>query len=46
MLKILCFASSGNYDKWRLAGEDLNYLPHWIKEAGYRAECEIHVSET
>ncbi|KAH8666238.1 arylsulfatase [Ilyonectria robusta] len=28
----------GNYDKWRLAGEDLNYLPHWIKEAGYRAE--------
>ncbi|KAH7324252.1 arylsulfatase [Stachybotrys elegans] len=28
----------GNYDKWRLAGEDLNYLPHWIKKAGYKAE--------
>ncbi|KAK7978744.1 alkaline-phosphatase-like protein [Apiospora saccharicola] len=28
----------GNYDKWRLAGEDKNYLPHWIKKAGYKAE--------
>jgi hypothetical protein len=28
----------GNYDKWRLAGEDLDYLPHWIKKAGYKAE--------
>jgi hypothetical protein len=30
---------SGNYDKWRLAKEDRNYLPHWIKQAGYKAEC-------
>ncbi|KAJ3526385.1 hypothetical protein NM208_g11212 [Fusarium decemcellulare] len=28
----------GNYDKWRLSGEDNNYLPHWVKTAGYRAE--------
>ncbi|PVI05728.1 arylsulfatase [Periconia macrospinosa] len=28
----------GNYDKWRIAKEDLNYLPHWIKKAGYQAE--------
>ena len=29
----------GNYDKWMAAGEDQNYLPHWIKDGGYRAEC-------
>ncbi|KAK7949367.1 Arylsulfatase [Apiospora aurea] len=28
----------GNYDKWRIAGENENYLPHWIKKAGYKAE--------
>ncbi|KAF4964609.1 hypothetical protein FZEAL_10853, partial [Fusarium zealandicum] len=28
----------GNYEKWRMAGEDLDYLPHWVKAAGYRAE--------
>lgn len=29
----------GNYDKWMAAGEDENYLPHWIKSGGYKAEC-------
>ena len=33
--------NSGNYDKWVASGEDNNYLPHWIKKAGYRAECEL-----
>jgi N-acetylglucosamine-6-sulfatase len=28
----------GNYDKFRFAGEDLEYLPHWIKLGGYKAE--------
>ncbi|KAI0021148.1 arylsulfatase [Xylariomycetidae sp. FL0641] len=28
----------GNFDKWVMAGENENYLPHWIKAAGYRAE--------
>ncbi|KEY71313.1 hypothetical protein S7711_05905 [Stachybotrys chartarum IBT 7711] len=28
----------GNYDKFRISGEDRNYLPHWIKAAGYQAE--------
>ncbi|KAH7411555.1 arylsulfatase [Phaeosphaeria sp. MPI-PUGE-AT-0046c] len=28
----------GNYDKWRIAGEDREYMPHWIKKAGYKAE--------
>ncbi|KAF3811691.1 Extracellular sulfatase SULF-1-like [Colletotrichum gloeosporioides] len=25
----------GSYDKWTLAGEDNDYLPHWLKKAGY-----------
>ncbi|KAI6816360.1 hypothetical protein KC342_g15510 [Hortaea werneckii] len=28
----------GNYDKWVLAGEDKDYLPHWLNKAGYRTE--------
>lgn len=31
----------GNYDKWRIAGEDRDYMPHWIKKAGYKAECKL-----
>lgn len=30
----------GSYDKWTLAGEDNDYLPHWLKKAGYRVECK------
>lgn len=32
-------APGGNYDKWRLSGEDKDYLPFWLKRAGYRTEC-------
>lgn len=28
----------GNYDKWTLSGLAEDYLPHWLKKAGYRAE--------
>ncbi|KAL8386854.1 hypothetical protein RB595_010342 [Gaeumannomyces hyphopodioides] len=28
----------GNYDKWTISGLDNDYLPHWLKKAGYRAE--------
>ncbi|CAG9948644.1 unnamed protein product [Clonostachys rosea f. rosea IK726] len=28
----------GNYQKWRLMGEDNNYLPIWLQNAGYRTE--------
>ncbi|KAI4600575.1 hypothetical protein KJ359_000934 [Pestalotiopsis sp. 9143b] len=28
----------GNYDKWRTAAEDDDYLPHWLVDAGYNAE--------
>ncbi|KAM0813083.1 putative Sulfatase N-terminal domain-containing protein [Seiridium cardinale] len=28
----------GNYDKWRTAAENDNYLAHWLVEAGYNAE--------
>ncbi|KAK2598380.1 hypothetical protein N8I77_011800 [Diaporthe amygdali] len=28
----------GAYNKWVLSGQDTNYLPHWLKEAGYRTE--------
>ncbi|KAH8883343.1 arylsulfatase [Thozetella sp. PMI_491] len=31
-------APGGNYDKWTLAGEDKDYLPHWLKKAGYHTE--------
>lgn len=31
---------SGNYDKWVQAGLDEEYLPHWLKKAGYKAECK------
>ncbi|KAK6858094.1 hypothetical protein PG995_005793 [Apiospora arundinis] len=31
-------APGGNYDKWHQAGLDEDYLPHWLKKAGYRAE--------
>ncbi|KAF0323030.1 sulfatase [Colletotrichum asianum] len=30
--------AGGSYDKWTLAGEDNDYLPHWLKKAGYRVE--------
>ncbi|KAJ3536104.1 hypothetical protein NM208_g6860 [Fusarium decemcellulare] len=28
----------GNYQKWRLSGENKNYLPFWLGQAGYRTE--------
>ncbi|KAI0470070.1 arylsulfatase [Xylariaceae sp. FL0804] len=28
----------GSYNKWVLSGQDTNYLPHWLKQAGYRSE--------
>ncbi|KAI0471555.1 arylsulfatase [Xylariaceae sp. FL0804] len=31
-------ACSGAYNKWVLSGQDTNYLPHWLKQAGYRSE--------
>ncbi|KAK8001114.1 Arylsulfatase [Apiospora marii] len=31
-------APGGNYDKWHMAGLDEDYLPHWLKKAGYKAE--------
>ncbi|KAK2016684.1 arylsulfatase [Colletotrichum eremochloae] len=31
-------APGGNYDKWHQSGLDQDYLPHWLKKAGYRAE--------
>jgi len=33
--------SSGNYDKWLSSKQDEDYLPLWLKEAGYRTECEF-----
>ncbi|CAI6098764.1 unnamed protein product [Clonostachys chloroleuca] len=30
--------TGGNYQKWRLMGEDNNYLPIWLQNAGYRTE--------
>ncbi|KAI8631874.1 arylsulfatase [Xylariaceae sp. FL1651] len=32
-------APGGNYDKWVASGQDKNYLPHWLVDAGYNAEC-------
>ncbi|KAH9906935.1 arylsulfatase [Xylariomycetidae sp. FL2044] len=31
-------APGGNYDKWVASGLDQDYLPFWLKHAGYRAE--------
>lgn len=31
-------APGGGYDKFRLSGEDGDYLPHWLRRAGYRSE--------
>ena len=31
-------APGGGYDKFRLSGENEDYLPHWLKRAGYRSE--------
>lgn len=31
-------APGGGYDKFRLSGEDKDYLPWWLKKAGYRSE--------
>lgn len=33
-------APGGNYDKWVWSGEDKDYLPFWLKKAGYRTECK------
>lgn len=34
-------APGGNYDKWVWSGEDQDYLPFWLKKAGYRTECKF-----
>lgn len=31
-------APGGGYDKFRLSGEDQDYLPHWLRQAGYQSE--------
>ncbi|RSL94366.1 hypothetical protein CDV31_014354 [Fusarium ambrosium] len=31
-------APGGNYDKFHLSGQDTNYLPFWMRDAGYRVE--------
>ncbi|KAI0710754.1 alkaline-phosphatase-like protein [Earliella scabrosa] len=31
-------APGGGYEKFVASGQDLDYLPHWINRAGYRAE--------
>ncbi|KUI64363.1 Arylsulfatase [Cytospora mali] len=31
-------APGGAYNKWVLSGQDKDYLPHWLKAAGYRTE--------
>ncbi|KAI1824711.1 arylsulfatase [Xylaria intraflava] len=28
----------GSYNKWVLSGQDKNYLPHWLHDAGYKTE--------
>lgn len=33
-------APGGNYDKFVLSGQDTDYLPFWLKDAGYRVECK------
>ncbi|KAI0698710.1 arylsulfatase [Earliella scabrosa] len=32
------FAPGGGYEKWVASGQDEDYLPHWLKRAGYRTE--------
>ncbi|RSL42120.1 hypothetical protein CEP54_015594 [Fusarium duplospermum] len=32
-------APAGGYPKFVLSGEGEDYLPHWLKKAGYNAEC-------
>ncbi|KAL4983178.1 alkaline phosphatase-like protein [Aspergillus falconensis] len=34
-------APGGGYPKFVASGENNNYLPHWLAEAGYNAECNI-----
>lgn len=31
--------AGGNYDKWLISKQDEDYLPLWLKRAGYRTEC-------
>ncbi|ROV99828.1 hypothetical protein VSDG_02972 [Cytospora chrysosperma] len=31
-------APGGAYNKWVLSGQDQDYLPHWLKAAGYKTE--------
>lgn len=32
---------SGDYQKWLVAKENEEYLPHWlVNQTGYNAECE------
>lgn len=34
---------SGAYNKWVLSGQDNDYLPHWLKAAGYKTECKWYL---
>lgn len=34
---------SGSYNKWVASGQDQNYLPMWMNQAGYRTECKNNV---
>ncbi|KAI0016802.1 arylsulfatase [Xylariomycetidae sp. FL0641] len=34
----MVFAPGGNYEKFVLSGQVNDYLPHWLKKAGYNAE--------
>ena len=34
-------APGGNYDKFVFSGQDEDYLPFWLKNAGYQTECGL-----
>jgi arylsulfatase A-like enzyme len=36
-------APGGNYDKFVISGQDTDYLPFWMRQAGYRTECKFHL---
>ena len=38
-------APGGNYDKFVYSGQDRDYLPIWMKQAGYNVECKWIASD-
>lgn len=34
-------APGGGWEKFTAMGQDKDYLPHWLKKAGYQTECEL-----